>query len=82
MALKSDMFTADAGTASGTANGGGAAGSFNATFHGDTALYDHDDGRRRRRPTAEIARQPSSVVGEFDANFSNGSVAGGFGARK
>ena len=25
---------------------------------------------------------PDSVVGEFDANFSNGSVAGGFGARK
>ena len=26
--------------------------------------------------------QPSSVVGEFDANFNNGSVAGAFGARK
>ena len=25
---------------------------------------------------------PGSVVGEFNANFSNGSVAGGFGARK
>ena len=32
--------------------------------------------------TPMIHRQPSSVVGEFDANFSNGSVAGGFGARK
>ena len=68
----------DVGTASGTANGGGAAGTFNATFHGDTTLYDHDmDGT-----TDSINRQPSSVVGEFDANFSNGSVAGGFGARK
>ena len=25
--------------------------------------------------------QPSSVVGEFNANFSDGAVAGGFGAR-
>ena len=79
VALKSDIFTATAGTASGTANGGGAVGSFNATFYGDTtAMYDHDDDAL----TPEIPRQPSSVVGEFDANFSNGSVAGGFGARK
>ena len=66
------------GTASGTANGGGEAGTFNATFHGDTAVYDHD----MDDDTDEINRQPSSVVGEFDANFSNGSVAGAFGARK
>ena len=77
VALKSDMFTADNGTASGTANGGGAEGAFSATFHGSTAAYDHDD----NIDTPEIRRQPSSVVGEFDANFSNGSVAGGFGAR-
>ena len=25
---------------------------------------------------------PGAVTGEFNANFSNGSVAGGFGARK
>ena len=31
-------------------------------------------------PTADA--QPHSVVGEFNAFFSNGSVAGGFGARK
>ena len=54
------------GTAAGSANGGGAAGTYSATFHGPTA----DD------------TQPSSVVGEFDANFSNGSVAGAFGAIK
>ena len=68
----------DAGTASGAANGGGAAGTFNATFHGSTAAFNHDGDAT----TAEINCQPSSVVGEFDANFSNGSVAGGFGARK
>ena len=32
--------------------------------------------------TPIIIPQPGSVVGEFDANFSNGSVAGAFGARK
>ena len=58
-----------AGTASGTANGGGDPGTFSATFHG--ALDNAD-------PTV----QPSSVVGEFNANFGNGTAAGGFGARK
>ena len=56
-------------TASGTANGGGAEGSFSATFHG--ALDGAD-------PTVT----PSAVVGEFDANFGNGAVAGGFGATR
>ena len=60
----------DDGTASGTANGGGAEGSFNATFHG--ALVGTDD------PTVT----PSSVVGEFNANFGNDTAAGSFGARK
>ena len=54
------------GTASGMAQGGGDAGTWNATFHGPTT----DD------------TQPHSVVGEFNANFGNGFVAGGFGARK
>ena len=63
--LQGDI-TPNDGTASGTANGGGAVGSFSATFHG---------------PTTDDA-QPSSVVGEFNANFGNGTVAGGFGARK
>ncbi len=56
----------DTGTALGSANGGGAEGKFTATFHGP----------------AGVDTKPSSVVGEFDANFSNGSVAGAFGARK
>lgn len=59
------------GTATGTASGGveGKDGSFRATFHGPTT-----DG------TDPI--QPHSVVGEFNADFVNGAVAGGFGARK
>lgn len=56
----------DDGTASGMAKGGGAGGNYSASFRGPTT----DD------------TQPHSVVGEFDALFSNGSVAGGFGARK
>ena len=68
---------ANAGTASGTANGGGAEGSFSATFHGDVTEVDHD----MDPDTDMVAPYPSAVVGEFDANFGNGSVAGGFGAR-
>ena len=66
--LQGPIDTGD-GTATGTANGGGAAGAFNATFHGPAT--DADNG----------PIQPHTVVGEFDANFSNGAVAGGFGAR-
>ena len=51
-------------------NGGGAAGTFSATFHGSVVAVE------------SVVPQPGSVVGEFNANFSNGSVAGGFGARK
>ena len=69
--LQGDI-TESAGTASGTAKGGGADdGSFTATFHGDvTAAADGS------------VPQPGSVVGEFNSFFSNGSVAGAFGARK
>ena len=74
--MKGDITEAD-GTASGSANGGGRlAGRFNATFHGSVAAVDDMDEDTYDVPT------PSSVVGEFDANFSNGTVAGGFGARK
>ena len=52
---------------SGTAKGGGADGNYQATFHGGGG-----DGNA----------QPTAVVGEFNAFFSNGSVAGGFGADK
>ena len=50
------------------------AGSFTATYRGSVADDDADD-------TTPIP-QPSSVVGEFNSVFSNGSVAGGFGANK
>ena len=73
--LKGDIMPTD-GTASGAATGGGTPGTFNATFHGLTPLTPSDDDA----DDATVA--PGSVVGEFGANFSNGSVAGGFGARK
>ncbi len=53
------------GTFSGVAKGGGADGSYSGTFHG----------------TADADNQPHTAVGEFNANFANGTVAGGFGAR-
>ena len=33
------------------------------------------------RTTDEVNTAPHTVVGEFNANFDNGSAAGGFGAR-
>ena len=60
------------GTVSGTAKGGDPDedGSFSATFHGSVTAVDG------------VVPQPGSVVGEFNAGFTDGSVAGGFGARK
>ena len=69
VALQGDI-EPNAGTAAGTANGGGTAGTYTATFHGSVTAVEG------------VVPKPSSVVGEFDANFSNGSVAGAFGARK
>ena len=60
----------ETGTHSGMAEGGGASGSYSATFHGSVA------------PVDTVVPQPSAVVGEFNANMSNGSVAGAFGADK
>ncbi|MCY4429818.1 MAG: hypothetical protein OXC11_05415 [Rhodospirillales bacterium] len=70
VALHGDI-TAGSGTASGTARGGaeGDDGSFDATFHGSVTDANSD-------PVP-----PHTVVGEFNAGFSNGSVAGAFGAR-
>ena len=63
------------GTLAGTAKGNveGEDGSFSATFHGSVA----DDG-----DTETPIPHPSAIVGEFNSVFTNGSVAGGFGARK
>ena len=71
VALHGDI-TDNSGIASGTARGGveGSDGSFAATFHGPAADADND-------PV-----QPHTVVGEFNADFSDGSVSGAFGARK
>ena len=77
MALKGGI--SDTGTIEdGTANGGGDPGTLSGTFRGSVAEFDHD----MDEATDAIARQPSSVVGEFNANFGDGSAAGGFGARK
>ena len=65
--LQGDIDTSEGTvTSAAGATGGGAPAAWSATFHGPTA----DD------------TQPHSVVGEFNANFSNGAVAGAFGARQ
>jgi hypothetical protein len=63
-----------ANTFSGTANGGGAEGTFNGNFYGAVTVDDDN--------TDDVNESvfPSDVAGQFDANFSNGSVAGAFGA--
>ena len=45
----------------------------NGMFHGEAG----NDGTPKL-----TARRPAAVVGEFNANFSNGTVAGGFGAQQ
>ncbi|MYA28679.1 MAG: hypothetical protein F4090_02175 [Nitrospira sp. SB0672_bin_25] len=67
---------AGANTFTGTANGGGGSmGSLSGTYHGATPETDSTgDGATRVAPPV--------IVGEFNSEFSNGSVAGGFGARK
>ena len=74
VALKGDI-TPDDATASGTANGGGPEGTFSATFHGSVAAAED-------AAVGDDVPQPSSVVGEFNANFGDGTVAGGFGVNK
>ena len=63
-----------ANTISGTANGGGNAGTFSGTYYGAVTADD--------ATTTDMNESvyPSSVAGEFNANFSNGAVAGAFGA--
>ena len=76
--LKDGVRATGANTFSGDAEGGGASGSFSGTFHGSSAEVDPDDTVQ----DDEFNPAPGAVVGEFNANFSNGTVAGGFGARK
>ena len=72
MAVLAGAITDNDGSALGTAKGGSPAesGSFSAQFHGAGMEVDN------------VAPAPSAVVGEFNAFFTDGSVAGGFGARK
>ena len=58
------------GVETGVAKGGGDNGSYTATYHGPIAAVNG------------VVPAPHTVVGEFNAFFSNGSVAGAFGARK
>ena len=64
-----------ANTFTGTAKGGSGDGSIDGTFYGLTPDTEAtDDGGNR------VA--PGSMAGEFNAGFTNGSVAGAFGATK
>lgn len=67
-------------TASGMAKGGvtGQDGSFSAVFHGSVVPVDHDGDAN----TPDVAPPPHTTVGEFNASFRNGSVAGAFGVRR
>ncbi|MXX27299.1 MAG: hypothetical protein F4Z82_17850 [Caldilineaceae bacterium SB0668_bin_21] len=76
VALSGDIDVSD-GTFSGMAKGGVGDGSLSGTFHGTataatgTATLEDND-----------SVYPSSAVGEFNAGFTNGSVAGAFGVRE
>ena len=73
VALKGGIESTDPTSRSsvGTANGGGAPGSLTGQFYGGGGGADGEENAT-----------PGAVTGEFNANFSNGSVAGSFGARK
>ena len=73
----SGAIDATTGTFSGTAKGGVGDGSLSGTFHGTATAA---------TATATIEANdsvyPHSAVGEFNAGFTNGSVAGAFGVRE
>ncbi len=73
--IEGDISTTD-GTASGTAKGNvkNEDGSFSATFHGTPTTTTTAETRPHTKPSA--------VVGEFNSFFTNGSVAGAFGAQE
>jgi hypothetical protein len=74
--LITKKFNADDGETSG--GKGTVAGVWSASFFGPSAAVDHDD----NPDTDEEVPMPSGVAGTFNANFDNGSVAGGYGANK
>ncbi len=56
-----------------------AKGDWNGTFYGEAgSMIDHDDDG----DTAAVNQAPSAVLGEFNANFTDGTAAGAFGAKK
>ena len=67
-------------TFSGVATGDSTAaeGSWNGAFYGASTAVDHD----MDNATPNISPQPVAVIGEFNANFTDGTAAGGFGANK
>lgn len=72
--LKAD-FEGTQNSFTGAANGGGDEAAWNGAFYGAVEeTPDTEDG------AAKLA--PASVTGEFNANFSNGHVAGAFGAHR
>ena len=73
---ENDANTGGNNTFSGTTDGGAAEAKFNGMFYGLTDL----DTSTETNTTDRLA--PGAVAGEFNANFNNGAVAGGFGARK
>lgn len=75
VALSGDI-TASDGTFSGMAKGGVGDGSLSGTFHGPATAA-----TTTATLTANDSVYPHSAVGEFNAGFTNGSVAGGFGVR-
>ena len=64
------------GTTKGDEGAVGGAGAWNGAFYGPAAVEDGDDDGNAD-PTA-----PGAVLGEFGANFTDGAVAGAFGAKK
>ena len=73
--LKADFESAE-NAFSGTANGGGDEAAWNGAFYGVPEVTP-DEGDVA---TAKLA--PAGMVGEFNANFANGHVAGAFGAHR
>ena len=53
-------------------------GKWNGMFHGTAGQIDHDDDNA----TDAINTPPAAVTGEFNANFTDGTTVGGFGANK
>ena len=77
---ESDPGSGRTNTFSGVAIGDSTAapGSWNGMFHGVAGQIDHDGDV----DTPAINTQPVAVTGEFNANFTDGTAAGGFGVNK